>query len=147
MYKRSIELTVGIFMILGLICLAYISIKLGKMEVLGQNGYTIYGDFSDVAGLKVGASVVIAGVEVGRVKDISLNKDYGAKVVMNLGSSVKLQDDSIASVKTKGLIGEKYVGITPGASDEIIKPNGRIRETQPAIDLESLIAKYAFGKV
>lgn len=147
MHKRSIELAVGIFMILAILCLAYLSINLGKVEVLGQQGYDVYGVFSDIGGLRVGASVVISGVDVGRVKSISLNKQYEARVVLSLDPDIKLQEDSIASVKTKGLIGEKYVGITPGAADEIIKPMGRIRETQPAVDLESLISKYAFGKV
>jgi phospholipid/cholesterol/gamma-HCH transport system substrate-binding protein len=96
--------------------------------------------------LKKGSSVMIAGVEVGRIKDISL-EDYQARVVMNIAKTVKVQEDAIASIKTRGLIGEKYVEITPGASEKIIPPGGRIRETQPAIDFEELISKYVFGKV
>jgi phospholipid/cholesterol/gamma-HCH transport system substrate-binding protein len=146
MRKFDIELTVGLFLIAGIICLGYLSIKLGRMEILGGEGYDIYGLFSDSGGLKKGSSVMIAGVEVGRIKNISL-EDYQARVVMNIAKTVKVQDDAIASIKTRGLIGEKYVEITPGASEKIIPPGGRIRETQPPIDFEELISKYVFGKV
>jgi len=97
-------------------------------------------------GLKSGSSVVIAGVEVGRVKRVALD-DYQAKVVLNIPLNVKIQEDAIASIKTKGLIGEKYVEITPGGADELIEPGGRIRETQSAIDFEEIISNYVFGKI
>jgi phospholipid/cholesterol/gamma-HCH transport system substrate-binding protein len=89
---------------------------------------------------------MIAGVEVGRIRDISL-EDYQARVVMNIVKAVKVQEDAIASIKTRGLIGEKYVEILPGASEKMIPPGGRIRDTQPPIDIEELISKYVFGKV
>ncbi len=134
------------FMIVGIICLGYLSIKLGKMEVLGNEGYEVYALFSNSGGLKTGASILIAGVEVGRVKSVAL-EDYQARVVLSLTSNVKVQEDAIASIKTKGLIGEKYVEITPGGSEEIIPPGGRIRDTQPAVDLERLISNFVFGKI
>jgi phospholipid/cholesterol/gamma-HCH transport system substrate-binding protein len=146
MKKFDLELAVGFFMIIGIICLGYLSIKLGKMEVFGDKGYEIQAVFSNSGGLKSGSSVVIAGVEVGRVKRIVLD-DYQAKVFINLPLDVKIQEDAIASIKTKGLIGEKYVEITPGGADELIKPGGRIRETQSAIDFEELISNYVFGKI
>ena len=146
MKKFDLELAVGLFIIAGIVCLGYLSIKLGKMEIVGQKGYEIYGVFSNVGGLKVGSSVEIAGVNVGRVKSIAL-ESYQANVVLNLPKGLKIQEDAIASVKTRGLIGEKYVEITPGGSEEIIKPGGRIRETQPAIDMEELISKFVLGKV
>ncbi len=133
-------------MIVGIICLGYLSIKLGKMEVLGNEGYEVYALFSNSGGLKTGASILIAGVEVGRVKSVAL-EDYQARVVLSLTSNVKVQEDAIASIKTKGLIGEKYVEITPGGSEEIIPPGGRIRDTQPAVDLERLISNFVFGKI
>jgi len=135
MKKFDLELAVGVFMIVGIICLGYLSIKLGKMEVFGDKGYEIQAIFSNSGGLKSGSSVVIAGVEVGRVKRVALD-DYQAKVVLNIPLNVKIQEDAIASIKTKGLIGEKYVEITPGGADELIEPGGRIRETQSAIDLK-----------
>ncbi len=146
MKKFDLELAVGLFIIAGIVCLGYLSIKLGKMEIVGQKGYEIRGVFSNIGGLKVGSSVEIAGVNVGRVKSIAL-ENYQANVVLNLPKGLNIQEDAIASVKTKGLIGEKYIEITPGGSDKIIKPGGRIRETQPAVDMEELISKFVFGKV
>jgi phospholipid/cholesterol/gamma-HCH transport system substrate-binding protein len=146
MKKFDIELMVGLFMIAGILCLGYLSIKLGKMEVFGSKGYELQATFSNSGGLKVGSGIIIAGVEVGRVKSIAL-EDYQAYVVMNLPSDVKIQEDAIASIRTKGLIGEKYVDIAPGGSDKIIPPGGKIRETQPAVDLEELVSKYVFGKI
>ena len=114
------------------------------MEVIGKKGTTIYATFSNIGGLKKGAPVVIAGVEIGRVKNISL-EDYQAKVEMIINQNIGIPDDAIAAVKTKGLVGEKFVEITPGASDNFIKPYGIIRETQPAFDLGSAISRFIFG--
>lgn len=144
--KFDIELTVGIFMIVGILCLGYLSIKLGKLEVLGSQGYEVEAIFSNGGGIKPGSSVVIAGVEVGRVKQVSLH-DYQARVVMDLPFNVKIQEDAIASIKTRGLIGDKYIEISPGGSKVLVGPGGRIRDTQPAVDLEELISNYVFGKL
>lgn len=146
MRKFDLELAVGIFVIAGLVCLAYLTIKLGQLEVLGDRGYEIQAVFSSSGGLKTGSSVVIAGVEVGRVKKVILD-DYQARVTMSLPLAVKIQEDAIASIKTKGLIGEKYVEISPGGLDENLEPGGVIRDTQPPIDIEQLISKYVFGTV
>jgi len=146
MKRFDLELMVGLFIIVGIICLGYLSIKLGKMEVVGGKGYEIYAIFSNIGGLRTGSSIEIAGVDVGRVKSITLD-NYQAHVVLDLPWSVKIQEDAIALVKTKGLIGERYIEITPGGSEKIIQPGGRIRETQPAVDLEELISKFAFGKI
>lgn len=146
MKKIDLELSVGLFIIAGIICLGYLSIKLGKMEVLGSKGYEVYAIFSNSGGLKTGSSVVIAGVDVGRVKSITL-EDYQARVILNLPENVNIQEDAIASIKTRGLIGEKYIEITPGGSEKLIPPGGRIRETQPAVDLEELISNFVFGKI
>jgi len=146
MKKFDLEFAVGLFMIVGILCLGYISIKLGKMEILGDKGYEVEAVFSNSGGLKAGSSVVIAGVDVGRVKEVILD-DYQARVVLNLPLDVKIQEDAIASIKTKGLIGEKYVEITPGGADELIQPGGRIRDTQSAVDFEELISNYVFGKI
>jgi len=103
-------------------------------------------DFPSVGGLKAGSSVEIAGVEIGRVESIGL-ADYQARVRVRLNRDIKLQEDSIASIKTKGLIGEKFIRISPGGSDKIIPPNGRIREVEAPVDFEELLSKYIFGKV
>jgi phospholipid/cholesterol/gamma-HCH transport system substrate-binding protein len=146
MKKFDLELTVGLFIIAGIICLGYLSIKLGKMEMIRGNGYDTYALFSNTGGIRTGSPIVIAGVDVGRVKSIFLD-NYQARVVLHFTENVKIQEDAIASIKTKGLIGERYIEITPGGSEKIIGPGGRIRETQPAVDLEELISKYAFGQI
>jgi phospholipid/cholesterol/gamma-HCH transport system substrate-binding protein len=141
----DLEVVVGLFLLVGILALAWISIRLGRMEVIGSTGYVVYADFPSVGGLKEGASVEIAGVKVGQVQAISL-VDYRARVTLRIDSGVKLQEDTIASVKTKGLIGEKYMRLSPGGSDETIPPSGRIRETEPPIDIEELIGSFIFGK-
>jgi phospholipid/cholesterol/gamma-HCH transport system substrate-binding protein len=140
------ELFVGLFMIAGIICLGYLSVKIARSEILGTKGYEVYALFSNSGGLKKGSPIMIAGVEVGRIRSIGLD-DYQARIVMQVQEGVKIQDDAIAAVKTKGLIGEKFIEITPGGSDRIILPGGRIRETLPPVDFEQLISKYVFGKV
>jgi phospholipid/cholesterol/gamma-HCH transport system substrate-binding protein len=146
MKKFDTELFVGLFIIAGIICLGYLSVKIARSEILGTKGYEVYALFSNSGGLKKGSSVTIAGVEVGQIRSVSLY-DYQARIVMSLQRGVKIQEDAIAAVKTKGLIGEKFIEITPGGSDKIIPPGGRIRETLPPVDLEQLISKFVFGKV
>jgi len=144
--KFDIELVVGAFLLIGILSMAYISVKLGKLQVIGGGGYTVYAEFTNAGGIKPGSSVEIAGVQIGRVDSISL-KDYEANIGITIDRGVKLQEDAIASVKTKGLIGEKFIQITPGGSGKYISPGGRIRDTESAVDIEELISKYAFGKV
>ena len=146
MRRFDLELSVGLFFIVGIACLAYLSIRLGKMEVIGNSGTTIYAEFSNSGGLKNGSVVEIAGVEVGRVKKITLD-EYQAKVQLQIEKKVEIQEDAIASIKTKGLIGERYIEITPGGSDKIIEAGGKIRDTQPPFDIEKAISKVIFGKV
>ena len=146
MQRSALDLAVGIFVLIGVLALGWLSVKLGRVEFLGGSGYQVTADFPSVGGLKAGSSVEIAGVEIGRVEGITL-ADYQARVRIRIRSDVKLQEDSIASIKTKGLIGEKYIRINPGGSDRIIPPNGRIREVEPPVDFEELLSKYIFGKV
>lgn len=146
--KRSVvDVSVGIFLLVGILALGWLSVKLGRVDLLGSHRYVLTADFPSVGGLKVGSSVEIAGVEIGRVDSITLDKDYQARVRMAIRQDVALQDDSIASIKTKGLIGERYIRINPGGSDRIIPPNGRIKEVEPPVDFEELLSKYIFGKV
>ncbi len=144
--ERRVNIAVGIFLVLGVLALGYLSIKLGRVSLFGSSGYPVSVDFPSVGGLKTGSSVEIAGVEIGRVESIGL-ADYQARVMLRLNRDVKLQEDSIASIKTKGLIGEKFIRISPGGSDKIIPPNGRIREVEAPVDFEELLSKYIFGKV
>ena len=148
MRKAGIEIVVGIFIVIGLLCLAYISIKLGKVNLLGSKYYSVKAVFSSVKGLKKYTAVEIAGVEVGKVDDIELDtENYEAVITLLIRDDVELQEDAIASIRTKGLLGEKYVEITPGGSDELVPPGGTIIETEPPIDLEKLIGSFVFGEV
>jgi phospholipid/cholesterol/gamma-HCH transport system substrate-binding protein len=149
MKQAKLELVVGIFMLVGILCLGYLSIKLGKMELIGNDTYRLSADFSTVSGLKEGATIELAGVIVGRVSRITLDpKDPGqARVVMKLSRGVRLSDDVIASVRTRGIIGDKYVKLQPGGSDKYLADGGRIRSTEPAIDFEELISQYIQGKI
>lgn len=146
MNKTSIETAVGIFMVIGILCVGYLTIKLGKMEWVGDNYYPVYARFESVSGLSRGAYVEMAGVQIGQVEAISLDQDrQAAKVKMKIQKGIVLTDDAIASVKTSGLIGDKYIKISPGGSDEVLKPGDTITETESAVDLEELISKYVFG--
>ena len=138
------EIVVGFFVFVGIACLGYLAIKLGKLEVLGSSGYTISADFPSVAGLKNGDPVEIAGVRIGRVEAIRLADDR-ARLDLRIQDGVKLQDDVIASVRSRGLIGDKFVLLTPGASDKVIPPGGKIRETESPPDITDLIGKFVGG--
>jgi phospholipid/cholesterol/gamma-HCH transport system substrate-binding protein len=143
---RRVEFGVGLFMVVGIVALAYLSMNLGRVDLLGGRGYVVYADFPTVGGLKAGAAVEIAGVSVGRVQSIGL-REYQARVALRIDEGVKLQDDAIVSIKTKGLIGEKFVQISPGGSDKAVPAGGRLTEVEAPVDLEELISKYVFGKV
>ena len=144
MTQTRTEIIVGFFVLVGIACLGYLAIKLGKLEVLGNSGYRIYADFPSVAGLKIGDPVEIAGVKVGRVDAMGLADDR-ARLHLRIQEDVKLQEDVIASVRARGLIGDKFVLITPGASDKIIPPGGKIRETESPPDIPDLIGKIVGG--
>lgn len=144
----SKEAAVGFFVLIGLICLGYLTIKLGKMELFNSDGYSIFATFTSVSGLKPGAEVDIAGVKVGRVKSIRLDsKSPRAIVEINVNNNIHLTDDAIASVKTSGLIGDKYISISPGGTGKPLQNGDEIIDTESSVDLESLISKYIFGKV
>ena len=144
MTQTRTEIIVGVFVLVGIACLGYLAIKLGKLEVLGNSGYRVYADFPSVAGLKIGDPVEIAGVKVGRVDAMGLADDR-ARLELRMQDGIKLQEDVIASVRARGLIGDKFVLITPGASDKIIPPGGKIRETESPPDIPDLIGKIVGG--
>ncbi len=147
MKKYSQELSVGLFVLAGLLCLGYLTVKLGKMEFFSGNGYTLTATFSSVAGLRTGASVEMSGVPVGRVAAIRLNpKNYFADVDLRINEGVALTDDAIASVKTSGLIGDKYISLSAG-SGEPLRDGDRLTETLPAFDLEKAIGEFIHGGV
>ncbi len=147
MKRLSLELAVGVFMVIAIACLAYLSVHLGDVNFFGDNMYQISAQFDDIGGLRPGAEVTIAGVSVGEVTDIRLNDDYYGEVTMDISQEVRLFQDAIAAVKTRGLIGEKYVSLSPGGAAQPISPGGKIRDTQPAVDLESVISEFVHGQL
>ncbi len=146
MKKSSIETSVGIFMFIGIICVGYLTVHLGNLDLIRSDHYQLYARFQSVSGLKVGSSVEMAGVQIGNIAAITLDHEKKlANVTLNIKNDIQLEQDAIASVKTAGLIGDKYIMISPGGSDEILKPGDMILETESAVDLEDLISKYLFG--
>jgi phospholipid/cholesterol/gamma-HCH transport system substrate-binding protein len=144
--RREVEIAVGVFMLAGLLALGYLSIRLGQVDLFGARAYTVFADFPTVGGLKSGSTVEIAGVRVGRVDSIRL-KDYQARVAMHIDQGIPIQNDAIVSIKTKGLIGEKFVQISPGGSEKLVGDGGRLTEVEAPVDIEELISKYVFGKI
>lgn len=149
MNNAKLEFTVGVFMLIGILCLGYLSIKLGKMELIGGNNFRVIARFDSVSGLKPGARVELAGVEIGSVERIGLSNASGdqAEVTLRIREGIKVGDDVIASVRTSGIIGDKFIKLKPGGSDQFLKEGGRIRETESAIDIEELVSKFIHGNV
>ena len=141
---KKIEIGVGLFMIIGLVCVTYLAVKMGDLNVLHKNRYDIIAKFTSASGLTEGAYVEAAGVRVGSVKSIKFDPDnFLAVVTMSINDNVHIQEDAMASIRTAGIIGEKFVKITPGGLG-ILAPGKEIRETEPSISLEELISKYIF---
>ncbi len=148
MKKYSMETTVGIFVVITLLCVAYLALKLGDVSVLGDNSYSVFAKFTSVSGLKVGSPVEMLGMEIGRVAGFTMDqKDQVAVAELKVGNEVKIYDDAIASIKSAGLLGEKYVNIDAGGGGDLLEPGGTISETEPPVDFMELISKYAFGDV
>lgn len=146
MNHRVTEIVVGAFVVAGLLCLGYLAIRLGKLEAFGNSGYVVYADFANVAGVRLGDSVEIAGVKVGRVDSMSLVDDR-ARLSLRIDPGVAIQEDAIASARARGLIGDKYIAISPGASDRLVPSGGRIRETESPPDITDLIGRMIGGNV
>ncbi len=144
MKEQRTELLVGVFVAIGLAALAYLSINLGKISVFGEKTYTLNAIFTSSSGLKAGDTVEIAGVGVGKVMDIRL-ENYDSVVSMAIDSRIKLPDDTIASIRTRGLIGEKFIRLSPGGSETMLKPGATIINTEPSVDIEDLIGRYIFS--
>ncbi|MFH1914583.1 MAG: outer membrane lipid asymmetry maintenance protein MlaD [Pseudomonadota bacterium] len=148
MFKLKKETAVGLFVLVGLIAITYMSVKLGNVQLFTDRYYTVHADFSDISGLKINAPVQMFGVDIGYVKAIALDQEKGmARVTMMIDKKVKLTDDAIVGVKTSGLIGDKFLKVAPGGLGDPIEDGGSIFDTNSALDLEDLISKFAFGKV
>lgn len=148
MQKYAHETVVGIFVVIGLVCVGYMTAKLGNVSLFGDDSYTLYARFNSVSGLRVGNAVEMLGMEIGKVAGFKLDQDdLLAMVELRIKPDIKIYDDAIASIKTAGLIGDKYVSIDPGGGEDLLKPGATITETESPVDIGELIGKYAFGDV
>jgi phospholipid/cholesterol/gamma-HCH transport system substrate-binding protein len=146
MNRRKIEMYVGLFVIIGLVTVGYLILAIGEARFFPKNQYLLHGYFASATGLKQGAQVEIAGVEVGTVSNISIDKErLVAKIVFRINGDIEVSDDSIASVKTAGIIGQKYIDISPGGSDDILEDGDEIYNTESSLDIESLVRKFIFS--
>lgn len=148
MKNTKLELSVGFFVVLGIAAIIYLTIQVGTGSMLSGDTYLIESRFANAGGLHSGSTVLLAGVTVGRVEGIRMeSSDYSAIVTLRILSALRLPTDSMASIKTTGLIGDKFVSLSPGADDTYLESGSRITLTESAVDLESLIGKMAFGSV
>jgi phospholipid/cholesterol/gamma-HCH transport system substrate-binding protein len=148
MKKYSMETTVGLFVVLGLICVGYMTVKLGNVTIFGDDRYTLYAKFTSISGLKVDNPVDMFGMEIGRIEGFKIDQEKQvAMVELKIDKDIKIYNDAIASIKTSGLMGDSYISIDPGGGSNLLKPGETILETQPPMDIMSLISKYAFGSV
>ena len=146
MKKYSLETIVGIFVVIGLLCIGYMTIKFGKLGMFGGDYYILYARFTSVSGLRVDSPVEMEGIEVGRVEQLIIDQDKQLAVLkLRIQKDIRVYEDAIASIKTAGLIGDKLVKIDPGGGGDILKPGGTITETNSPVEIEDLISKYAFG--
>ncbi len=143
--KQHTELLVGIFMLVGIIAITFLALRLGDVGLFNNDEYVIQARFTSASGLREGAYVEMAGVTVGKVKGIKFDPEsYLAIVSISLPKVIKVPDDSIASIRTAGIIGDKFIKISAGGSDSYVEEGMEIMETEPSINLEELISKYIF---
>lgn len=143
--KQHTELLVGIFLLAGIIAISFLALRMGDVGLFDNDEYIIKVRFTSASGLKEGAYVEVAGVTVGKVKQIVFNPEtYLADVDISLQSNINIPEDSIASIRTSGIIGDKFVKISAGGSDTYLETGMEIIETEPSINLEELISKYIF---
>ena len=148
MKKINFDAIVGLFVLSGFLAFVYMSLQLGEFSVFSmEKTYSVQAKFGNVSGLKRGAIIEMAGVNVGKVSNISLGEDDLAQVELLINNGVKITDDAIASIKTQGIIGDKYIKISQGGSEELLVDGAVITETESALDLEELVSKYIFGDV
>lgn len=148
MGNSRIEILVGCLMAIGFLAFGWLALQLGEVPWLtGARSYPLKAEFSNISGIKSGADVQIAGVSVGKVRDIYLSADNLAEIVMYIDNGIKVPTDSMVSVKSQGIIGDKYIQISLGADSAMYKAGDVILDTESSLDLESLISKFAFGEV
>lgn len=139
------EIVVGAFVMLGIAALGYLSISIGGLQLVAPDRYVLKARFASVGDLKEGAPIRLAGVKVGQVTSIRLD-NYAAEAELSVGRALVLPKDTVASIRTEGLLGNTYVSLTPGGSLENLRDGAKVSHTEPAIDLSDLLARYAFGQ-
>jgi phospholipid/cholesterol/gamma-HCH transport system substrate-binding protein len=145
MKKLNLEIIVGMFLLAGFISFSWLAVKMGDINPFAEETYPVTARFTSISGLKEGSTIELAGVIVGKVSRIELDTgDYEAIVHLDIDKRVELQDDSIASIRTAGIIGDKFIKLTPGGSEIILEAGDEIDETEPSISLEELVSKYIF---
>ena len=147
MNKRKIEFYVGLFAMIGILCTGYLFIVLGEISLVRDKQYPVYAFFTSISGLKKGAKVEMVGVKIGVISNVGIDQErLLAKVEFLIDKNIELSEDVIASVKTSGIIGQKYIDIIPGGSDIMLEPGEEIFNTEPSLDIESLVRKFIFNK-
>jgi phospholipid/cholesterol/gamma-HCH transport system substrate-binding protein len=146
MKNNTLEMVVGLFMVIGFAAFVYLALQLGEVSFLSDSKtYLLKAEFDNVAGVKKGASVQVAGVVVGEVAVVELSEDEVAVLSLKIDNSLEVPIDSMASVKSQGIIGDKYIQLSLGGEEELFKPGELLIETESSLDIESLISKFAFG--
>jgi phospholipid/cholesterol/gamma-HCH transport system substrate-binding protein len=146
--KNRYETVAGIFVLIGLVCVGYMTVKLGKVRLWGNDSYSLYARFNSVSGLRAGNPVEMLGIQIGEVANFKLDQEKQVVIVeFKINEGIKVYDDAIASIKTSGLIGDRYVSLDAGGGGLILKPGGVITQTESPPDLSDLIGKYAFGDI
>lgn len=147
MMNRKIEFFAGLFVLAGLVAVLYLALQVGSARFFNNDSYQLQARFSSAAGVNAGSRIEIAGVRVGTVRSVVLNADFYAIVTLELPKRIELDDDTIASVKTAGLIGDRYINLSPGGSGFPLEPGDTIVDTESALDIESLISRFAMGGI
>ncbi len=148
MKKIPAETIVGIFVVIGLLSVGYMTLKLGKLDLIGGKYYDLKARFSSISGLKPGAPVEMLGIQIGLVKEFTMDQENQVAIVeMKIRRDIKIYHDAIAAIKTSGLIGDKYINIDAGGAEDVMEPGTTIRDTVPPVDIEELISKFVFGGI
>jgi phospholipid/cholesterol/gamma-HCH transport system substrate-binding protein len=148
MKKYSKETLVGIFVVVGLFLIGYMTVKLGNVGFLGENKYTLTARFNTVSGLRVGNPINMIGLEIGRVAKFTMDQENQQAIVLfEINKGIEIYDDAIASIKTEGLIGDKFISIDAGGGGDLLADGDSISDTESPTSIMELISKYAFGGV
>ena len=146
MKKLNIELITGVFVLISIACFTYLAVSVAGATFVAQPGFTLTARFTSIAGLREGAVIEAAGVRIGTVASISFDpEDFEAIVGLRINEGIPIQEDAIASIRTQGIIGEKFVKISPGGFDELLTDGMEIYDTESAISIEELVSNYIFS--